>query len=82
MTQPHDFNYKTCRRFNDAGDAHYLTFSGYRHQPFLSEDRIRERLISALLEAYTKHTYGLWANVIMPNHVHLMVKPKLIEAYR
>jgi len=51
MTEPSDFNYKTCHRFNDPGDAHYITFSCYRRQPFLIEDRLRERLISALREA-------------------------------
>jgi putative transposase len=76
MTEPYEFNYKICRRINDPGDAHYLTFSCYRHQPFLTEDCIRERLISALREACAKHVYGLWAYVIMPDHVHLMVKPQ------
>lgn len=79
MTEPYEFNYKTCRRFNDPGDAHYLTFSCYRHQPFLTEDRICEKLISTIQEACSKYTYGLWAYVIMPNHVHLMVKPQLID---
>ena len=68
MTDNHEFNYKICRRYNDPGDAHFLTFSCYRHQPFLTEDYIRERLISTIQEACSKHTYGLWAYVIVrPN---------------
>ena len=42
--EPSDCDYKIYRRFNDPGDAHYLTFSCYRHQQGGGYDRnIRSR---------------------------------------
>jgi hypothetical protein len=70
MTDNHEFNYKICRRFIDPADAHYITYSCFRHQALLTEDRIRERLISALQDACSKHTFGLWAYVVMPDRKH------------
>jgi len=32
---------KRCRRLNEPGHAHALTFSCFRRQPFLSKDRSR-----------------------------------------
>jgi len=72
---------KTCRRFNDAGHAHSLTFSCFRRQRFLSRDRSREWLVAAVQRALEKHKYHLWAYVIMPEHVHLLVWPT-VEDYK
>jgi len=66
---------KTCKRFNDAGHAHSLTFSCFKRQPFLSRDRSREWFVKAMQTALEKHRYHLWAYVIMPEHVHLLVWP-------
>ncbi len=66
---------KTCRRFNEAGHAHALTFSCFRRQPFLSKDRSREWFVDSLDKARIQHRFHLWAWVIMPEHVHLVVWP-------
>jgi len=39
---------KRCRRFNEAGHAHALTFSCFRRQPLLSKDRSRQWLVKAI----------------------------------
>src|SRR4051812_32007928 len=39
---------KRCKRFNLPGHAHYLTFSCFQRQPFLSRDRSRQWLIEAV----------------------------------
>jgi len=68
-------NRKTCHRYNTPGDAHALTFSCYRRQSFLNADRTRQWLVHAIREAMVKHRYHLWAYVVMPEHVHLLVWP-------
>ena len=66
---------KTCRRFNDPGHAHALTFSCYRRQAFLSKDGSRRWLIDAIERARLKHRLHVWAYAIMPEHVHLLIWP-------
>jgi putative transposase len=67
---------KTCQRINEPGHAHALTFSCFRRQPFLTKDRSRTWLIEAIKRACRKRQFDLWAYVIMPEHVHLLVCPR------
>src|SRR4051794_385181 len=66
---------KTCRRYNDPGHAHSLTFSCFHRQPFLNSDRSRQWFIDAVERARLKHRFHVWAYVIMPEHVHLLLWP-------
>jgi putative transposase len=66
---------KTCQRFNDPGHAHFLTFSCFRRQPFLANDRAGGWLVDAVDRAREKHRFHVWAYVVMPEHVHLLVWP-------
>ncbi len=66
---------KTCRRYNDPGHAHALTFTCFQRQPFLRRDRTRQWLVDAIEKARETHHFHLWAFVIMPEHVHLMIHP-------
>jgi putative transposase len=66
---------KRCRRYNIPGNAHELTFSCFRRRPFLSRDRTRGYLVEAIIEAKRKHVFDLWAYVVMPEHVHLLICP-------
>lgn len=68
--------YKSCQRWNNPGDAHELTFSCYRRYPLLSKDRTRSWMIAAIRRARVKHAFDLWAYVIMPEHVHLLIRPR------
>ena len=67
---------KTCRRYNDPGHADFLTFSCFRRQPFLLSDRVRHWFIDAIELARQRHQLHLWAYVIMPEHVHLLIYPR------
>jgi putative transposase len=67
--------WKTCKRYDVPGDAHELTFSCYRNQPFLLVDRTRLWLVDAIEAAREKHRFHLWAWVFMPEHVHLLIWP-------
>jgi putative transposase len=67
---------KTCRRYNDPGHAHELTFSCFQRRPFLSRDRTRLYLRDAILSAKTEHAFDLVAYVFMPEHAHILIWPR------
>ncbi len=66
---------KTCERWNEPGHAHSITFSCFQRRPFLSKDRSRQWTVDALDKARKKHNVHLWAYVLMPEHLHLLVWP-------
>jgi putative transposase len=66
---------KTCKRFNDPGHAHCLTFSCFRRLRFLAKDRSRGWFVDAVDSAREKHGFHVWAYVVMPEHIHLIVCP-------
>ena len=79
----HDQQYpgkrKTCRRYNIPGDAHALTSSCFRRQPFLGRERSRKWLIEALAAEKVEHAFDVWAYVIMPEHAHLRIFPRRVD---
>ncbi len=72
---PMSLHRKTCKAINEPGHAHALTFSCFRRQPFLSRDRSRTWTIEAIGRAAEIHRFHIWAYVLMPEHVHLLVCP-------
>ncbi len=68
---------KQVRFRNVAGDAHFLTFSCFHRLPLLGNDRTRRWMVDAIAEAQTRFAFDLWAWVIMPEHVHLLLFPRL-----
>lgn len=66
---------KRRHRYNESGEPRELTFSCYRHYPFLSRERTCEWFCAALEAARAKFGVQIWAYVVMPDHVHLLVYP-------
>ena len=66
---------RMVRHYDEPGHAHYLTFSCFHNQSFLSSARACNWLAEAILAAKAKHPFDLWAWVFMPEHVHLLVRP-------
>jgi putative transposase len=62
-------------RYQEPGQPRELTFSCYRHYAFLGHDRTRTCFVEALDQARRKVGFQLWAYVLMPEHVHLLVYP-------
>jgi len=71
---------KQCQRWDDPWDAHELTFSCHRRRPFLLSDRTRTYFAESVRKAREKHAFDVWAYVLMPEHVHLLIWPRE-EAY-
>ena len=64
---------KRCRGYNTPGEAHELTFSCFWRLPLLSKDRSRQWFVEALDDAPRRRDFLVWAYLIMPEHVHVIV---------
>jgi putative transposase len=64
--------------YNDPGHAHELTFCCRDRYEFLRADRTCLWLAEAIRSARVKHCFNLWAYVFMPDHVHLIVHPRVV----
>ncbi len=70
--QPHQ---KRCKRWDIPSSAHYLTFSCFKRQPFFQSELACRWFLDTLNTARTKQPFDLWAYVIMPEHVHIVLLP-------
>jgi putative transposase len=66
---------KQVRSYNIPGHAHELTFSCFQRLPLLSRDRTRGWFVDAMEAARRDLHVQLWAYVIMPEHVHVLLWP-------
>ncbi|MFV0442844.1 MAG: REP-associated tyrosine transposase [Planctomycetaceae bacterium] len=64
------------RSYNEIGHAHELTWSCYHRHPFLSKERTCLWLVEAINQARRELEFDVWAYVIMPEHVHLIIRPR------
>ena len=67
---------KRAKKLNVTGHAHFLTFSCYQRLPLLTNDAWRRILADALRKTCDDYAVALWAYVFMPEHVHLLLKPR------
>ncbi|MBD3418767.1 MAG: hypothetical protein GF398_01490 [Chitinivibrionales bacterium] len=67
--------YKTLKHYNTPGHVHELTFFCYYRYDYLGGTVACELFLSELKRARAKHDFQLWAYVLMPNHVHLLIWP-------
>lgn len=61
---------------NHPGHAHELTFCGYRRLPLLKSPSVAKLFKDNMARAAAKLDFEVRAYVIMPNHVHILVKPR------
>jgi putative transposase len=64
------------KAYNEPGHAHELTFSCFKRLPLLSRDRTRQWFLEALDAARHRLNLALWAYVIMPEHIHVILWPR------
>jgi putative transposase len=76
MQPPHR---KQVHSYNIPGDAHELTFSCFQRLILFSEDQTCRWFVDAMECARRELQLSLWAYVIMPEHVHVIVCPKAAE---
>lgn len=67
---------KKRHRFDEEQTPRSLNFTCFHNYQFLSKDRTRYWFLEALEEGRQKFPVDLWAWVLMPEHVHLLVYPR------
>ncbi len=78
-TDTEQIHRKRCKRYNHPFHLHALTFSCFHSKPFLTQRTICDKLAESLTNACARHDVALWAYVFMPEHVHLLVRPRKAE---
>ena len=73
-----DYRHRARRRHasNEPGHAHELTFTCYRRFRFLPAERTCLWLAEATAKARETLDLDLWAYAFMPEHVHLLLRPR------
>jgi len=66
---------KKLHRYNIPNHARELTFSCYKRYPFFSDPIACVIFLNKLQETKNAYSFELWAWVVMPNHVHLLLYP-------
>ena len=61
------------KRFQESGHSHFVTFSCYRRQPLLTADPSRRIFELALERVRRSFRVCVYAYVVMPEHVHLLL---------
>jgi len=64
------------KSFNIPGHSHFLTFSCWERRPFLAEEDACREFVETLEAARRIEEFDLWAYVLMPEHVHLLIRPR------
>ena len=67
---------KTCARWNRRGHAHALTFSCVDRLPLLAAKEAKDLFVHSVAAARRRHRFDVWAYVVMPEHVHLLIRPR------
>jgi putative transposase len=70
---------KHLRRFEISQQPRFLTFSCYQRLPLLRNDLIKREFVEHLREARRHCGFRLLSWVVMPEHVHLILIPRLPE---
>jgi putative transposase len=61
------------KRFQQAGDFRFVTFSCYQRRPYLDLPTSRNLFEEALERTRSKYKFGVIGYVVMPEHVHLLL---------
>lgn len=65
---------KRLLRWEGRGDVRFITFSCYKQLPLFRNEAIRGLFVDRLLESRARTGFELFAWVVMPEHVHLLVR--------
>jgi len=63
------------KHYDNLGTARFVTFSCYRRLPGFKEKRSKDIFIKYFNFAREKHGFKIYGYVIMPEHVHLVIRP-------
>ena len=61
------------KRYQQARELHFITFSCYHRQPLLSSEHAKHLFQQALEQARRQYGFYVTGYVLMPEHVHLLI---------
>jgi putative transposase len=61
------------QRFQQSQQSHFLTFSCYQRQPFLSDGTLRDLFLNSLELIRRRYRLRVFGYVVMPEHIHLLL---------
>ena len=61
------------KRYQQARDQHFITFSCYRRLPYLADPAAMATVEQVLERTRARHNARVYAYVLMPEHVHLLI---------
>ena len=61
------------KRYQNEADDHFITFSCYHRQPYLTTPDSRDLFERSLESTRERYNFELLGYVIMPEHVHLLL---------
>jgi putative transposase len=65
------------KRYQEAGDSHFLTFSCHGRLPYLGTAAARDLFLASFEEVRRHYVFHVFGYVVMPEHVHLLIsEPK------
>jgi putative transposase len=64
---------RRLKRYHQARDLHFLTFSCYRRQPLLASAQAKKLFEIALEKSRVHYGFFVTGYVVMPEHVHLLI---------
>ena len=67
---------KTRKAIDAPHHAHALTFSTYGRRPHLLLPGVADLFLARLDAARSRLDFDLWAYVVMPEHVHVVLRPR------
>jgi len=70
---------KEMKRYEEPNHLRFLTFSCYQQLPLFQDDLAKQTFVDVLLAQRERCGFHLVAWVVMPEHVHLLLWPKLPE---
>jgi putative transposase len=70
------------KRFQKAETLHFITFSCFHRLPFLAGPEPRDIVETVLEQTRARHQARIYAYVLMPEHVHLLINepPSILVA--
>src|SRR5208283_1400364 len=70
------------KRFQKAEALHFITFSCFQRLPFLEAPDPKNTFETVLEQARARHRARIYAYVLMPEHVHLLINepPSILVA--
>jgi putative transposase len=61
------------KRFHEAGQTHFITFSCYQRRPGFTSPEIYDLFVECLEAMRRRYTMCIYGYIVMPEHVHLLI---------